>query len=274
MQKHRLIAATTLLSLTLGTAYAAPELDRYLIAQGDSSSSGRSNSESARASEQSEKGEKQDTIKQMKEAAQLIKRMESEPKLKSMMQQAKGILLIPDYARAGLAIGGSGGEGILMVNDQGKWRGPAFYNLGGISVGAQAGVEMGSVAMLLMTDKALKNFRQDNKFSLDADAGLTIANYTAKEGASSGRGDVVVWTDTKGAFAGATVGASDITFDNDENAAFYKPGVKASDILAGKIKSRQGDALVAAMPKGGGSSAGESSGAKEGSSDESSVDER
>ncbi len=274
MRKHRLLVTTTLLSLTLGAVHAAPELDRYLITQNESNASGETAGDSARASQRSEKGENQDTIKQMKEAARLIKRMESEPELKSMMQQAKGILLVPDYARAGLGIGGSGGEGILMVNDQGKWMGPAFYNLGGISIGAQAGVEMGSVAMLLMSDKALKNFRQDNKFSLDADAGLTIANYTAEEGAGSGRGDVVVWTDTKGAFAGATVGASDITFDNEENAAFYKPGVKAGDILTGKVKSRQGDALVAAMPKGGGSSVGTSSGATEGSSDDSSIDEK
>lgn len=274
MRKHRLLFATTLLSLSFATVHAAPALDRYLIAQNDSNTAGDTSGDSARASQRSEKGENQDTIEQMKEAARLIQRMESEPKLKSMMQQAKGILLVPDYARAGLGIGGSGGEGILMVNDQGKWMGPAFYNLGGISVGAQAGVEMGSVAMLLMSDKALKNFRQDNKFSLDADAGLTIANYTAKAGASTGRGDIVVWTDTKGAFAGATVGASDITFDNDENAAFYKPGVKASDIMTGKVKSRQGDALVAAMPKGGGSSVGTSSGATEGSSDDSSIDEQ
>lgn len=273
MPKQRMSLAAAFLVLTFGSAQAVAETDVYLLAQNDSSE-GRSSSDSAKASDQSEKGEKKDTIKQMKEAARLISQMESEPKLKPMLQQAKGVLLVPNYARAGLGIGGSGGEGLLMVNDKGKWVGPAFYNLGGISVGAQAGVEMGAVAMLLMSDKALKNFRQDNKFSLDADAGLTIANFTAKEGVSGGRGDVVVWTDTKGAFAGATVGASDITFDNDENAAFYKPGVKASDILTGKVKSRQGDALVAAMPKGGGSSVGESSGAKESESDDTSMDEK
>lgn len=274
MRKHRMpLVVAAVLALTFGSARAAPETEAYLVAQNDSSE-GKSASDSARASDQSEKGEKKDTIGQMKEAARLISQMESEPRLKSLLEQAKGVLLVPNYARAGLGVGGSGGEGLLMVNDKGKWVGPAFYNLGGMSVGAQAGVEIGSVAMLLMSDKALKNFRQDNKFSLDADAGLTIANFTAKEGASSGRGDVVVWTDTKGAFAGATVGASDITFDNDENAAFYKPGVKAADILSGKVKSRQGAALVAAMPKGSGSSVGESGSARESEADDTSIDKR
>ncbi len=208
-------------------------------------------------------GDKEDTIGHLKDAARVVKQMEADPKLRSLMQQAKGILIVPNYARAALGVGGGGGEGVMMANNGGKWSSPAFYDLGGISVGAQAGVEVGSVAMLLMSDRAVQNFTKENKFSIDADAGLTIAKYTARVGATAGRGDVVVWTDTKGAFASAAIGASDIHFDKTENAAFYKPGVTAGDIIDGKVKSRQGDALIAAMPKAGASASGNSSGGKE-----------
>lgn len=208
-------------------------------------------------------GEKEDTIGHLKNAARVVKQMEAEPKLRSLMQQAKGILIVPKYARAALGIGGSGGEGVMMANTGGQWSSPAFYDVGGVSVGAQAGVEVGSVAMLLMSDKAVQNFTKANKFSIDADAGLTIAKYTARASATAGRGDVVVWTDTKGAFASAAIGASDIHFDKSENAAFYKPGVTAGDIIDGKVKSRQGDALIAAMPKPSASASGKSSAGKE-----------
>ncbi len=210
-------------------------------------------------------GDKEDTISHLKDAARVIKQMEADPKLRSLMQQAKGILIVPNYARAALGVGGGGGEGVMMANNGGKWSSPAFYDLGGISVGAQAGVEVGSVAMLLMSDRAVQNFTKENKFSIDADAGLTIAKYTARVGATAGRGDVVVWTDTKGAFASAAIGASDIHFDKTENAAFYKPGVTAADIIDGKVKSRQGDALIAAMPKAGASSGKSSAGKESGS---------
>lgn len=211
--------------------------------------------------------EKEDTVGHLKDAARVVKQMEADPKLRALMQQAKGILIVPNYARAALGVGGSGGEGVMMANNSGQWSSPAFYDLGSISVGAQAGVEVGSVAMLLMSDKAVQNFTKANKFSIDADAGLTIAEYTARASASAGRGDVVVWTDTKGAFASAAIGASDIHFDKSENAAFYKPGVTAGDIIQGKVKSRQGDALIAAMPKPSASSSGASSGGKESGAD-------
>ncbi len=214
--------------------------------------------DSARAGGEADLG---DTLDQLREAASVVKEMENEPRLKRLMQQSKGIFIMPDYARAGLGVGVRGGEGVMMANNRGKWSSPAFYNFGGLSVGALGGVEVGRVAMLLMTDKAVNYFMQDNKFSLDADAGLTLVNFTAKASANVGRGDVIVWTDTKGAFASAAVGVTDINFDNDENATFYRPGVTARELINGKVGNRKADALIAAMPKPGGTATGASTGA-------------
>ncbi len=41
--------------------------------------------------------------------------------------------------------------------------------------------------MLLMTDRALNSFKGNNTFSLNADAGLTIINYSARGQASIGK---------------------------------------------------------------------------------------
>lgn len=206
-------------------------------------------------------GPAEDANATLREAVSVVKEMEQEPRLKQLMQQAKGIFIMPDYARGGLGVGVRGGEGVMMASTQGKWSNPAFYNLGGVSVGALGGVEVGRVVMLLMSDKAVRNFMQDDKFALDADAGLTLVNFTAKASANLGRGDVIVWTDTRGAFASAAVGVTDISFDNEENAAFYRPGVSARDIITGKVTSRKADALTAAMPKPGGTATGASTGA-------------
>ena len=184
-----------------------------------------------------------DTNKQVKNAAAVVKHMQTDPKLKSMMSDAKGVFIVPQYGRGGLGIAGRGGEGVLMARNGSKWSSPVFYNLGGVSIGAQAGAEVGSIAMLLMNDKALNSFMQDNKFSLTADAGLTIVNYTAKAQAQKGRGDVVVWMDTKGAFADAAIGVTDITFDEEENKAWYKKSVAARDIVSGKVSSGSSTAL-------------------------------
>lgn len=178
-----------------------------------------------------------DANKQVKNAAAVAKRMQSDPQLKTLLSEAKGVFIVPKYGRGGLGIAGRGGEGVLMANNGNTWSSPAFYNYGGMSLGLQAGVEVGSMAMILMNDKAMNAFMQDNKFSLTADAGLTIVNYTAKAKTQTGRGDVVVWMDTKGAFADASVGVTDITFDEEENKAWYKQNVAARDIVGGKVTS-------------------------------------
>lgn len=71
-------------------------------------------------------------------------------------------------------------SGVLRVHCNGKWSGPGFYNFGGVSIGLEAGVSAGRVAMILTDEKALANFSKDNKFSLNADAGLTIVDYSAR----------------------------------------------------------------------------------------------
>lgn len=216
--------------------------------QGTGSASGSSGNASAARSGQSD--EIRDAQKQVDNATQVVKQMESDPQAKDLLQQAKGVFIVPKYGRAGLVVGGRGGAGVLLANNGGTWSNPAFYNLGGVSVGAQAGVEVGSIALMLMNQKALDSFMQDNKFSVNADAGLTIVNYTAKANAQAGRGDVIVWSDTRGAFADATIGVTDINFDKDKNAAFYKNTVAARDIIGGKVKSAQASTLTKELSSG------------------------
>lgn len=191
-----------------------------------------------------------DTMQQINNATRVVKQMETDPQLQKLLQQAKGVFIVPQFARGGLTVGVRGGEGVLLVNNNGKWSNPVFYNFGGLSIGAQIGAEVGSMAMMLMNQKAVDSFMQENKFSLTADAGLTIVDYTAKAQVTAGRGDVIVWTDTTGAFAGAVIGVTDVNFDNDENAAFYKSKVTAQDIIGGKVKNAQAKPLTQELSSG------------------------
>lgn len=177
-------------------------------------------------------GDEMESIaEQLQQSRDVAEKMAADPKVSSLMKKAKGIFFIPKYGQGALIVGAKGGQGVMVANNNGTWSNPAFYNMGGISFGAQAGVEMGEIAMLLMSDKAVNSFKQDNKFSLNATAGLTIVNYTAKAQEDIGRGDVVVWSDTKGAFADLAVGVTDINFDDDENRAFYGKDVTAAQIM-------------------------------------------
>ncbi len=173
----------------------------------------------------------QDLAKQLQNSRDVAEKMAADPKVSSLMKEAKGIFFIPKYGQGALIVGAKGGQGVMVANNNGTWSNPAFYNMGGISFGLQAGVEVGEIALLLMSDKAVNSFKQDNKFSLNATAGMTMVNYTAKAQGEVGRGDIVVWSDTKGAFADLAVGVTDINFDDDENRSFYGKKVMAAEIM-------------------------------------------
>lgn len=199
--------------------------------------------------------------KHVSDAVAVVRRMESTPGMNHLLQQAKGVLIVPTYARAALGVGGSGGSAVLLVKkEDGSWSDPAFYNVGGISVGAQAGAEGGPIAMVLNNDKAVDSFMQKNNFSLSADAGLTVVNWTKIAQGSVGTGDVVAWAGTKGLFGNvASIGVSDIRFNQSETNAYYRQTLTAKEVISGKVSNPQADALKQAL-------AASASGASSGSS--------
>jgi lipid-binding SYLF domain-containing protein len=196
--------------------------------------------------------EQSDAHEQVDEARQVVEQMRTDADLASLIEQAHGVFIVPDYAKAAAVVGGQGGEGVALLRTNGaptgEWSAPIFYDFGGASLGADIGIKAGSIAMLLMSEDAADMFRnEDNNWSLDANAGLTIIDYSAATEASAGQGDVIVWSDTEGAFAGVDVGIGDINRDQEENAEFYGENVDVRQVLSGEASSYRADELRAAL---------------------------
>ncbi|KAF0095519.1 MAG: hypothetical protein E1N59_1014 [Puniceicoccaceae bacterium 5H] len=184
-----------------------------------------------------------------RDAARVINQMQRiDPDLAQTLEHAKGVLVIPDYVTAALIAGGSGGEGVLLENDNGEWSNPVFYDLGEGSIGLQAGVSAGSMVFILNSQEAVDTFKDDNNFALNAEAGLSIVNWSERGHGEAGRADdVIAWTDTEGLFGEASIGISDITWDDEENAAFYGQQVSAREILSGDVKNPHNNPLRQAI---------------------------
>jgi lipid-binding SYLF domain-containing protein len=116
-----------------------------------------------------------------------VQTMEKDPQLKKLMAKAKGVFLVPDFGRGAFIIGGRGGAGLVLSHQNGKWSNPAFYDIGGVSLGAQVGGPGGPIAFLLMDQSAVDAFKSGNKFSLNAGAGLSIVTYSANKQACGAR---------------------------------------------------------------------------------------
>jgi len=187
-----------------------------------------------------DRDEKEDANKHVTDAVGVLKRMQAEPGMNKLLSQARGVFIVPTYGRAALGVGAAGGAGVLLVKGSGNmWRGPAFYDIGGLSVGLQAGAEGGPMALILNNDKAVKSFGQKNNFSVSADAGLTVVDWSKTAQGTAGTGDVTAWTGTKGLFGNvAAIAINDIRYDADETNAYYgQSNLMAQDIIGGKVKS-------------------------------------
>lgn len=168
------------------------------------------------------------------DAARIVRDMRADRELARQMERARGVFVVPDYGRAALGVGAQGGNGVLVVLNEGQWSAPMFYDMGGLSVGAQAGGAAGPVAFLLMTDKALDRFLDEQTFALDAGAGINVADWSARARATTGA-DAIAWSRTRGLFAGASVGARDIRWDAEDATAYYGAHMTPRSVLAGKF---------------------------------------
>lgn len=182
------------------------------------------------------------------EAAQMVKTMQDDPELAKALKKAKGLYLVPDFGRGAAIVGARGGAGLVTVREDGKWSDPAFYDFGAISFGPQVGGSGGQVAFLLMSQGAVDAFKSGNKFSLNADAGLSIVNYSANSQASWGKGDIFMWSNTSGAYVGATISVTDINWDDDNNRQYYGRDVDMTKILNGSVSNAAARPLKASLP--------------------------
>lgn len=186
--------------------------------------------------------------RRLEDAARVARTMSSIPAIAGLLDRAHGVYIVPVHVRAALGVGAAGGSGVLMIRRaDGHWGNPAFFTMGGIGLGLQAGAEGGPIALLLMNRKAIDSFGRRNNFALGADAGLTVLNYS-RMAAGSTAGDVLAWSGGQGLFGNAaTLSVNDIRYNQELMQAHYGKPVPAQQVIAGAASDPRADALRAAL---------------------------
>jgi lipid-binding SYLF domain-containing protein len=149
------------------------------------------------------------------------------------VKDAKALLVIPQSIKGAFLIGGAGGSGALVVQDgtTGNWGYPAFYTLGSLSFGLQAGAESSEVVLMVMTDRGMESLLTSS-FKLGADA--TFAVGPVGGGAKAATADILSYSRSKGAFLGMSFDGAVIKTKDKYNEGYYGKAVSPTDIIVRK----------------------------------------
>lgn len=99
------------------------------------------------------------------------------PASRTLSSRARAMLVMPEVLKGGLLVGGSYGEGALLMNtEELGYEAPAagYYSVGAASFGLQVGVQTSSHVLFFMTDAAVANFQRADGWELGLDAEVTF----------------------------------------------------------------------------------------------------
>ncbi|WP_447983186.1 lipid-binding SYLF domain-containing protein [Nitrospira sp. Nam74] len=170
--------------------------------------------------------------------------------LRDDIKEFKGIFIVPQLLRGAFVFGGRGGSGVLLVrNEKGSWSQPAFYSIGSVSLGFQAGADASQIVFLIRTTRGLEQFyKHDFKLGLDAGAAAgPVGDGGSLHGVTA---DLISYATGKGLFAGMALDGALVAVSDDSNAAYYGKEVRPTDILVKQsVENSKSDDLRAAVAK-------------------------
>ena len=198
-------------------------------------------------------GEQQQIVDRATLAAQDMLNARDGTDAQAVLRRARAVMICPQVFRAGFLLGGQGGSCVLVARDgAGSWSSPAFYGMGGGSIGFQAGMQDAEVMLFIMNDRGLTAV-MDSQFKLGADASATFVDLGGGvEGATTAalRADIVGFSRARGLFAGIALGGTLMSTKSDWNQGYYGRPVAASQVVvAMEVSNPAADPLRALLSR-------------------------
>jgi lipid-binding SYLF domain-containing protein len=173
--------------------------------------------------------------------------------VRDLLATAKGVFIAPQVLKGAFILGASGGSGVFLARQEStkKWSAPAFYTLGGVSFGLQAGGEASEVILLVMSERGVSALLGNN-FKLGADASIAVGPVGAGVAGATAAlsADIVSFSRAQGLYGGISVDGSVIAVREGWNSAYYEKSVTPTDILVrGAVSNPHSAGLIAAVTK-------------------------
>ena len=187
--------------------------------------------------------EQQNLVDEARIVAERFQTNPSYAPMKVYVQNAYGVLIVPDMLKGGFILGGQYGNGVFLGRDAqtGLWSEPAFFTVAGGSIGLQVGGEKVSAIYTFMNPRAV-----DRLLSAQLKIGANAGGALGPVGAGIGAGttlnfgeDVYLFSQNEGLFGGLAVDGTVIRPRNDWNTAYYGQRLTAAQIVRQKVGAGQ-----------------------------------
>jgi len=177
-----------------------------------------------------------DETEQSQKAARVFREIMGAPDKgipQSLVDDAECIAVFPNVVQAAFGIGGRGGRGVASCRTATGWSAPAFFKLGGGSIGFQIGVESNDLVMLFMTPQSM-NSLLGSKFELGANASVAAGPVGRQAGATTDlklTSEILSYSRNKGLFAGVALKGAVIETADGDMRDVYGEGVTSKAVL-------------------------------------------
>ncbi|MFO0970045.1 MAG: lipid-binding SYLF domain-containing protein [Gemmataceae bacterium] len=145
-----------------------------------------------------------------------------------LLADAQAIVIVPDMLKGGFIVGLRHGRGVLLLRDEkGQWRAPAFIAMTGGSFGWQIGIQGSDVVLVFRTRRGVDTLLK-GKLTVGADVSVA-AGPIGREATAGTDGklsaEVYSYARTRGLFAGLALDGTAIYPDARADTAYYGPAV-------------------------------------------------
>jgi lipid-binding SYLF domain-containing protein len=153
---------------------------------------------------------------------------------KEYLERAECVGVFPGVTKAAFLVGGEYGKGVFTCRQpDGTMGAPAFFSMGGGSLGWQFGGERTDIVVLIMNENGVKHLLED-RFTIGgaASAAAGPVGRTAKAATDAQlHAQILSWSRSRGAFIGASLEGNVLSPDKKQIEATYGDGMTAREIL-------------------------------------------
>lgn len=156
---------------------------------------------------------------------------------KDLLDKAECVIVFPSVKKGGFIVAVRVGKGAASCRSgekmDGAWSAPAMMELGGGSVGFQAGGQATDFVLLIMNPNGAKKLLS-SKFTLGADASVSAGpkGRTAEAATDAQMGaEILTYSRSRGVFAGVSLEGAPLSQDGDANEKIYGKRIEAKEIL-------------------------------------------